>query len=118
MVGDQSGDASAERFTADHQSPPAAECADHRKLTFDQHRRRARREALALAALSLHIGEFKARHAMPGVGDTFGKCVHEGRIHRHAGAVRENDGQFRIFRKANDNAVQILVVDIVNNLFL
>ena len=88
LIGDQRGDATAKRFAADYQSRTTAQRPNNGQIALYQHRCWVGRKAFTLGSLSLHIREFKPRHPMAGIGDTFGEYRHEWRVHRHAGTMR------------------------------
>ena len=59
---------------------------------FAAQRLGARRGGTAPVAPAGHVAELEARHPQPGAGEGEGERLHPGRVHRRAGAVREEQG--------------------------
>jgi len=94
LVGDHAGDPSAHGFPADHDLPATAE-PFHDLFPRVPENRLPIRSTSAPPGLAprAHVGELEARDPHASAGrKTPGDGVHERRIHRGAGPVREDDG--------------------------
>ena len=95
IVGDHAGDPAAHRLAADDQRAFGFQRIDCGKIFRTEFFGAGRRLAGGRAAADCHVVEFEARNAEARVGQRPRGGRHYRRIHRAAGAMRQEDGPFR-----------------------
>jgi len=105
LVRDHAGDPASERLAADDEAGAAAERRDDVLPAVQQNGRAIGRAALAPFAALRHVWEFESNNAESTSPEPRRDAVHERRVHRSAGSVRQRDRRGRVLGTVEQVAV-------------